>query len=79
LPLESLTKAFGIANVMVRIGGMVGNFAGGWAKSQMASLGSVYAAITLLLCLQLALACVLHADDRKLSERMPRSLARDPE
>jgi MFS family permease len=76
---ESLTKAFGIANVMVGIGGMVGNFAGGWAKSHMVSLGSVYAAITLLLCLQLALACLLHADNRKLSERMPRRLARHPE
>lgn len=79
LPPGSLTKAFGIANVMVGIGGMVGNFAGGWAKAQIGSLGNVYAAITLLLCLQLALAFALRAENVGGVARFPGNLTRRPE
>ncbi|WP_070106431.1 MFS transporter [Burkholderia plantarii] len=71
LPPGTLTRAFGIANVMVGIGGMIGNFAGGWAKAHIGSLGNVYAAITLLLCLQVALACVLRAEGAAPGNRVP--------
>ncbi|OLL27222.1 hypothetical protein BTH42_33995 [Burkholderia sp. SRS-W-2-2016] len=74
----ALTKAFGIANVMVGIGGMLGNFAGGWAKAQLGSLTGVYAAIAALLCLQFALAYALRSDRSASTLPIGGSLARRP-
>ncbi|MFP3801892.1 MFS transporter [Paraburkholderia sp. SIMBA_027] len=76
LPAASLTKAFGIANVMVGVGGMIGNFAGGWVKYQVGSLGLVYGAICLLLCLQFALTCALRNDRDEHAVRITDGLAR---
>ncbi|MBN3788101.1 MFS transporter [Burkholderia sp. Ac-20353] len=76
LPPDALTKAFGMANVMVGVGGMVGNFVGGWVKSQFGSLSIVYVAITLLLCVQFALVRTLRPDSVAGVVRSPGRFAR---
>lgn len=59
---EHLTKAFGIANVMVGIGGMLGNFLGGMSGSVIGSFSPGYAAIAVLLGVQVFLTLALRAE-----------------
>jgi len=59
---EHLTKAFGIANVMVGIGGMLGNFLGGVSGSIIGSFSPNYAAIAVLLSMQVVLTLALRAE-----------------
>ena len=59
---EYLTKAFGIANIMVGLGGVLGNFLGGWSKSHIGFFGPTYAAIAVLLGVQVVLTLFLRAE-----------------
>jgi MFS family permease len=59
---EHLTKAFGIANVMVGFGGMAGNFLGGLSGAYLGSFSPTYAAIAGLLGIQVVLTLGLRAE-----------------
>lgn len=54
VPLDCLTRAFGIANVLIGLGGMLGNFLGGICKELLGSFAPLYLCIAGLLLLQLA-------------------------
>lgn len=53
IPVSRLTQAFGIANVLIGVGGVCGNFLGGWCKDLTGSFVSIYLIVGLLLVLQL--------------------------
>lgn len=57
--VSRLTQAFGIANVLIGLGGVCGNFLGGLTKDMTGSFSSVYAAVAMLLLLQVALVFML--------------------
>ncbi|UZJ58018.1 MFS transporter [Pseudomonas sp. KU26590] len=57
--VSRLTQAFGIANVLIGLGGVCGNFLGGLTKDTTGSFSSVYAAVAMLLLLQVALVLML--------------------
>jgi predicted MFS family arabinose efflux permease len=54
-----LTQAFGIANVLIGLGGVCGNFLGGLSKDITGSFSSVYIVVSLLLFLQFAMVFML--------------------
>jgi hypothetical protein len=53
VPLTYLTRAFGIANVLIGLGGMLGNFLGGASKELVGSFAPLYLCIAGLLLVQL--------------------------
>lgn len=53
VPLAYLTRAFGIANVLIGLGGMLGNFLGGASKELVGSFAPLYLCIAGLLLVQL--------------------------
>ncbi|MFJ4144350.1 nitrate/nitrite transporter [Pseudomonas sp. NPDC089734] len=59
VPVSRLTQAFGIANVLIGLGGVCGNFLGGLSKDMTGSFSSVYIAVSLLLFLQFAMVFIL--------------------
>lgn len=59
VPVSRLTQAFGIANVLIGLGGMCGNFIGGLSKDMAGTFAPVYLAIALLLLLQLLMTAIL--------------------
>lgn len=52
VPVSRLTQAFGIANVLIGLGGVCGNFLGGLSKDLTGSFSSVYWVVALLLFVQ---------------------------
>lgn len=59
VPVSRLTQAFGIANVLIGLGGMCGNFVGGASKDTLGTFAPVYLAVALLLLLQMLIAIIL--------------------
>jgi len=49
VPVSRLTQAFGIANVLIGLGGVCGNFLGGFSKDLTGSFSSIYWVVALLL------------------------------
>ncbi|HEX8596679.1 MAG TPA: MFS transporter [Pseudomonas sp.] len=63
VPLACLTRAFGVANVLIGLGGVLGNFLGGACKEQLGSFAPLYLCIAGLLLVQLMVVGLL--PDRK--------------
>lgn len=59
VPVSRLTQAFGIANVLIGLGGVCGNFLGGFSKDLTGSFSMVYAVVALLLFVQCVMVFML--------------------
>lgn len=59
VPVSRLTQAFGIANVVIGLGGVCGNFLGGWSRDLSGSFSHVYWVVALLLFGQCAMVLLL--------------------
>ncbi|WP_040267752.1 MFS transporter [Pseudomonas rhodesiae] len=59
VPVGRLTQAFGIANVLIGLGGVCGNFLGGWSRDLSGSFSHVYWVVALLLFGQYAMVLLL--------------------
>lgn len=59
MPLDCLTRAFGIANVLIGVGGVLGNFLGGTCKELLGSFAPLYLCIAGLLLVQLIVVALL--------------------
>ena len=59
VPLDCLTRAFGIANVLIGVGGVLGNFLGGICKELLGSFAPLYLCIAGLLLVQLMVVALL--------------------
>lgn len=59
VPVNRLTQAFGIANVLIGLGGVCGNFLGGFSKDLTGSFSTVYWVVALLLFVQCVMVCML--------------------
>jgi MFS family permease len=59
VPLDCLTRAFGIANVLIGVGGVLGNFLGGTCKELLGSFAPLYLCIAGLLLVQLIVVALL--------------------
>jgi predicted MFS family arabinose efflux permease len=59
VPVSRLTQAFGIANVLIGLGGVYGNFLGGWSRDLSGSFSHVYWVVALLLFGQYAMVLLL--------------------
>ncbi|QHF44248.1 MFS transporter [Pseudomonas sp. S35] len=59
VPVSRLTQAFGIANVLIGLGGVCGNFLGGFSKDLTGSFSTIYWVVALLLFLQCAMVFML--------------------
>jgi len=59
VPVSRLTQAFGIANVLIGLGGVCGNFLGGVCKDVLGSFAPIYLLISILLLVQLAVVATL--------------------
>lgn len=59
VPVNRLTQAFGIANVLIGLGGVCGNFLGGLSKDLTGSFSTVYWVVSLLLFLQCVMVFML--------------------
>ena len=59
VPVSRLTQAFGIANVLIGLGGVCGNFLGGWSRDLSGSFSHVYWVVALLLFGQYAMVLLL--------------------
>ncbi|WP_455885372.1 MFS transporter [Pseudomonas spelaei] len=59
VPVSRLTQAFGIANVLIGLGGVCGNFLGGFSKDLTGSFSSVYWVVALLLFVQCVMVVML--------------------
>lgn len=65
----SLTRVFGVANVTVGLGGVVGNLVGGLIRENFNSFTPVYVIVTLLLLLQVWPVLTLRNDVAKVGEK----------
>lgn len=61
--VSRLTQAFGIANVLIGLGGVCGNFLGGFSKDLTGSFSSIYVVVAVLLFVQLAMVFLLRKPD----------------
>lgn len=61
--VSRLTQAFGIANVLIGLGGVCGNFLGGLSKDLTGSFSTVYIAVAVLLFVQVAMVFMLRQPD----------------
>ncbi|MEE4667455.1 MFS transporter [Pseudomonas alliivorans] len=61
--VSRLTQAFGIANVLIGLGGVCGNFLGGVSKDMTGSFSSIYVAVAVLLFVQVAMVFMLRKPD----------------
>jgi MFS family permease len=52
VPIHHLTQAFGVANVLIGLGGVLGNFLGGICKEWLGSFAPLYLCIAGLLLVQ---------------------------
>ncbi|KTB59156.1 MFS transporter [Pseudomonas allii] len=59
VPVSRLTQAFGIANVLIGLGGVCGNFLGGFSKDLTGSFSTVYWVVALLLFVQCVMVFML--------------------
>lgn len=59
VPVSRLTQAFGIANVLIGLGGVCGNFLGGFSKDLTGSFSTVYWVVALLLFVQCVMVFLL--------------------
>jgi MFS family permease len=59
VPVSRLTQAFGIANVLIGLGGVCGNFLGGYSKDLTGSFSTVYWVVALLLFAQCVMVFML--------------------
>ncbi|EFQ64259.1 putative major facilitator family (MFS) transporter [Pseudomonas fluorescens WH6] len=59
VPVSRLTQAFGIANVLIGLGGVCGNFLGGLSKDVTGSFSTVYWVVALLLFAQCVMVFML--------------------
>ncbi|MBN2979502.1 MFS transporter [Pseudomonas fluorescens] len=59
VPVSRLTQAFGIANVLIGLGGVCGNFLGGLSKDLTGSFSTVYWVVALLLFVQCVMVFML--------------------
>jgi MFS family permease len=59
VPVSRLTQAFGIANVLIGLGGVCGNFLGGFSKDLTGSFATVYWVVALLLFVQCVMVFLL--------------------
>lgn len=59
VPVSRLTQAFGIANVLIGLGGVCGNFLGGLSKDLTGSFSTVYWVVALLLFVQCVMVFLL--------------------
>jgi predicted MFS family arabinose efflux permease len=63
--VNRLTRAFGIANVLIGLGGICGNFLGGVCKDMQGSFAPIYLIISALLLLQLLVVATLPEQSRQ--------------
>lgn len=68
VPVNRLTQAFGIANVLIGLGGVCGNFLGGLSKDLTGSFSTVYWVVSLLLFLQCVMVFMLGKQPVSLAE-----------
>ena len=68
VPVNRLTQAFGIANVLIGLGGVCGNFLGGLSKDLTGSFSTVYWVVSLLLFLQCVMVFMLGKQPVSLTE-----------
>ncbi|CRM20326.1 Sugar phosphate permease [Pseudomonas salomonii] len=66
--VNRLTQAFGIANVLIGLGGVCGNFLGGLSKDLTGSFSTVYWVVSLLLFLQCVMVLMLGKQPVSLTE-----------
>ena len=59
VPVSRLTQAFGIANVLIGLGGVCGNFLGGFSKDATGSFATVYWVVAVLLFVQCVMVFML--------------------
>ncbi|MGV8920135.1 MAG: MFS transporter [Pseudomonas sp.] len=63
--VSRLTQAFGIANILIGLGGICGNFLGGVCKDLLGSFAPIYMIISALLLLQLLVVATLPRQPRR--------------
>lgn len=71
VPVSRLTQAFGIANVLIGLGGVCGNFLGGLSKDLTGSFSSVYWVVALLLFLQCVMVFTLGKQPVSVAQGQP--------
>ena len=77
---QEATMVFGVANVTLGVGGIVGNFLGGWSHSLTGSFSGVYVAVAVLTVVLIGLTATLSNEKApRVRPRYQKARVRPPE